>query len=311
MIYTVTLNPAIDKTVTVPDLSVGEVNRVVSVREDAGGKGINVSKCLKVLGTDSVAVTLLAGNGGQQLLELMNREKLAVLWEPAEGQTRTNLKIIDPVAGQNTDINEPGHRVTEEILQTLLDRLCEKVTAGDIAVLSGSLPKGAPANTYRVWTERLHTLGVRVLLDADGACMTEGLKACPDLIKPNETELSRLLERPLQTEEMLLAAGKDLIGAGIPRVVISMGGNGALFLLPEKSYRVKSLSVPVQSTVGAGDSMVAAMAYGLERNLPETEMICLAMAMGAASVMQSGSQAPAADLVDRLAEQAADGISQI
>ena len=133
--------------------------------------------------------------------------------------------------------------------------------------------------------------------------MAEGLKACPDLIKPNETELSRLLNKPLETEEMCLAAGKELQKAGISRVVISMGGDGALFLFPNQNYRAGSLSVPVQSTVGAGDSMVAAMAYGLEKNLPETEMIRLAMAMGAASVMQSGSQAPAADLVQSLAIQ--------
>ncbi len=303
MIYTVTLNPAIDKTVTVSNLSLGAVNRVETVREDAGGKGINVSKCLKALGTESVAVTCLAGDGGERLLRLLEQENLTVLWEQVAGQTRTNMKIIDPTANQNTDINEPGHTVTEEMLQSLLNRLCERVTAGDIAVLSGSLPKGAPADTYRVWTERLHSMGVRVLLDADGVCMAEGLKACPDLIKPNETELSRLLNKPLQTEEMLLAAGKELQDSGIPRVVISMGGDGALFLFPHHTYRAKSLSVPVQSTVGAGDSMVAAMAYGLEKNLPETEMIALAMAMGAASVMQSGSQAPSADLVHSLATQ--------
>lgn len=300
MIYTVTLNPAIDKTVTVPNLSLGAVNRVESVREDAGGKGINVSKCLKTLGADAVAVTLLAGNGGERLLHLMEQENLTVLWEQAEGQTRTNLKIIDPVRGQNTDINEPGHIATAEILNALLDRLCGKMTAGDIAVLSGSLPKGAPVDTYRAWTERLHSIGVRVLLDADGTCMAEGLKACPDLIKPNETELSRLLDRPLATEEALLTAGKELQQKGISRVVISMGGNGALFLLPGQTYRAKSISVPVQSTVGAGDSIVAAMAYGLAKNLPEEEMIRLAMAMGAASVMQSGSQAPAAALVKTL-----------
>ncbi len=303
MIYTVTLNPAIDKTVTVSNLSVGEVNRVQSVREDAGGKGINVSKCLQALGADSVAVTLLAGRGGEHLLHLMEQENLSVLWEQADGQTRTNLKIIDPVRGQNTDINEPGHTVTAEILDKLLDRLCEKMTTGDIAVLSGSLPKGAPVDTYRAWTERLHSMGVRVLLDADGACMAEGIKACPDLIKPNETELARLLDRPLATQDALLDAGKELQKKGISRVVISMGGDGALFLFPNQTYQANSLSVPVQSTVGAGDSMVAAMAYGLEKNLPDEEQIALAMAMGAASVMQSGSQAPSADLVQSLATQ--------
>ena len=246
---------------------------------------------------------MLAGNGGEHLLHLLEQENLTVLWEKAEGQTRTNLKIIDPVQNRNTDINEPGHQVTAEILQTLLDRLCEKVTPGDIVVLSGSLPKGAPVDTYRVWTERLHSMGACVLLDADGDCMAEGLQSAPDLIKPNETELSRLLSHPLKTETELLKAGGQLQAKGVARVVISMGGDGALFLLPNGAYRAKGLSVPVQSTVGAGDSMVAAMAYGLEKGLSDGEMIRLAMAMGAASVMQSGSQAPSADLVAVLASQ--------
>ena len=116
MIYTVTLNPAIDKTAEIPSFTTGAVNRITSLREDAGGKGINVSKCLKVLGVPSVAAMILAGEAGKHLEELVKAEGLSVLRVQAQGQTRTNLKIVDTRQGQNTDINEPGPAVTEETL---------------------------------------------------------------------------------------------------------------------------------------------------------------------------------------------------
>ena len=303
MIYTVTLNPAIDKTAYIPGFSAGGVNRVESLREDAGGKGINVSKCLKALGTQSVAAVILAGETGAYLKKMLRQEGLEILCVETTGQTRTNLKIVDKISGQNTDINEPGPSVDTSVLQALLDKICKNITPGDIVILSGSLPKGAPADTYRRWIETFHTLGAKVILDADGTAMAEGVKAAPDLVKPNETELARLLGRPLDTEEACFSAGKELLAMGISNVVISLGGDGGLFLWADAAYRAEGLQVPVQSTVGAGDSVVAAMAYGMEKNLPREEIIPLAMAMGAASVMQSGSQAPDMESVQTLSKQ--------
>jgi len=303
MIYTVTLNPAIDKTVSVPGFSVGSVNRVQSVWEDAGGKGINVSKCLKTLGTESVAAVILAGESGQYFEKRLQKENLEILSVQTTGQTRTNLKIVDRTSGQNTDINEPGPTVDAGVLQNLLNALCEKIVPGDVVILSGSLPKGAAPDTYRLWTDAFHSVGAKVILDADGEAMAEGVKAAPDLVKPNETELARLLGRPLKTEEEYIAAGKELLAMGIRNVVISLGSDGGLFLWNDEIYQAEGLQVPVQSTVGAGDSVVAAMAYGMEKNLPRQEQIALAMAMGAASVMQSGSQAPDLPTVQTLTKQ--------
>lgn len=303
MIYTVTLNPAIDKTAVIPSFTAGRVNRIETLREDAGGKGINVSKCLKALGEPSVAAMLLAGDAGKHLAELIRAEGLEILPVEAKGQTRTNLKIIAPDLGQNTDINEPGPQVDGAVMDVLWENLCARLCPGDVVILSGSLPKGVPVNTYRRWAEGLAVRDIRVFLDADGACMAEGIQGKPYLVKPNETELSRVLDKPMETEEQLLAGGKQLLSMGISNAVISLGGAGALFLWEDGIYRAKSLSVPVKSTVGAGDSVVAAMAYGLARNLPREDQIRLAMAMGAASVMQSGSQAPDAETVMALTKQ--------
>ncbi len=303
MIYTVTLNPAIDKTVLLPRLTPGQVNRVQSIRLDAGGKGINVSKCLKALGEPSVAVLLTAGQAGRQLTALPELEGISVLQVGTEGETRTNLKIIDPVRGQTTDINEPGPRVEEQTLAQLLEELLAQAKPGDIVVLSGSLPPGAPVQTYADWVAALSRKGMKVFLDADAEPMALGIGAGPYLIKPNETELSRVLGRELQTPEALVEAGKELQNRGIARVVISMGASGALFLAEEGVYQAQSLSVPVKSTVGAGDSMVAALAVAESRGMPMEEAIRLAMAMGAASVMQESSGAPEQSLVQQLTKQ--------
>ena len=303
MIYTVTLNPAIDKTVVIENLHPGGVNRILSSREDAGGKGINVSKCLKNLGQESVAAMILAGQTGKRLNAMLKEMKIHMLRIQTEGENRTNLKIVDPVREENTDINEAGPRIDMELLEELKKKLGHSVAKGDIVVLSGSLPKGTPAELYADWTRHFRKLGACVYVDADGEPMQKALAAVPYMIKPNNAELAALLGKEQLTREEMIAEGLRLRDTGIREVVISLGGDGALFISDDGVYHASALHVEVKSTVGAGDSVVAAMAYGQERKLSREEKIRLAMAMGAASVMQSGSQPPEAQLVWELAKQ--------
>ena len=303
MIYTVTLNPAIDKTVVIENLHPGGVNRILSSREDAGGKGINVSKCLKNLGQESVAAMILAGQTGKRLNAMLKEMKIHMLRIQTEGENRTNLKIIDPVREENTDINEAGPRIDMELLEELKKKLGHSVAKGDIVVLSGSLPKGTPAELYADWTRYFGKLGACVYVDADGEPLQKALAAVPYMIKPNNAELAALLGKEQLTREEMIAEGLRLRDTGIREVVISLGGDGALFISDDGVYHASALHVEVKSTVGAGDSVVAAMAYGQERKLSREEKIRLAVAMGAASVMQSGSQPPEAQLVWELAKQ--------
>lgn len=148
MIYTVTLNPALDKTVEIPSLTVDSVNRITAMRTDPGGKGINVSKVIRKLGRESTATGILGGNTGRAICAALEAMKIKTAFRFVEGETRTNLKVIDPVNHTNTDLNEPGITVSEEILNGLLAELLSKLRKGDIVVLSGSLPKGSPVNTY-------------------------------------------------------------------------------------------------------------------------------------------------------------------
>lgn len=300
MIYTVTLNPALDKTVEIPGMALDTVNRITEMRTDPGGKGINVSKVIAKLGGESCAVGILGGGSGKMLEKLLEGEPFATRFRFVEGQTRTNLKIIDREGHTNTDINEPGLTVTNADLDALLHDLLEELRPGDIVVLAGSLPKGAPQDTYRSWTAACKKAGARVFLDADGALLAEGIKAAPYLIKPNDDELSRLAGKKLETLEELTAEGRKLLERGIERVVISLGGRGALYLRKGSTIYAEGLRVPVGSTVGAGDSVVAALAYAEAQGLSEEEAVRLSTAAGAANVMCSGTQAAEREAVEAL-----------
>lgn len=300
MIYTVTLNPALDKTVEIPGMALDTVNRITEMRTDPGGKGINVSKVIAKLGGESCAVGILGGGSGKMLEKLLEGEPFATRFRFVEGQTRTNLKIIDREGHTNTDINEPGLTVTAAELDALLRELLAELRLGDIVVLAGSLPKGAPQDTYRSWTAACKKAGARVFLDADGALLAEGIKAAPYLIKPNDDELSRLAGKKLETLEELTAEGRKLLERGIERVVISLGGRGALYLRKGSTIYAEGLRVPVGSTVGAGDSVVAALAYAEAQGLSEEEAVRLSIAAGAANVMCSGTQAAEREAVEAL-----------
>lgn len=306
MIYTVTLNPALDKTVEIPNLTIDGVNRISSMRTDPGGKGINVSKVIQKLGGTSIATGILGGETGHSIESALKEAGLNSFFHYVEGETRTNLKIIDTVSHTNTDINEPGVTVSEEILSKLLSDLSDRIQEGDIVVLSGSIPKGAPENTYYVWTKACRKLGAKVILDADGELFREGIQAAPYLIKPNHHELSAFAGKELTTPTEIAQAARSLMKEWeIPKIVVSMGGKGALYLTKTETIYAEGLKVPVGSTVGAGDSVVAALALSEEKGMSLEETVRLSTAMGAANVMCSGTQAAEYEVISELISKVA------
>ncbi|HBA69807.1 MAG TPA: 1-phosphofructokinase [Lachnospiraceae bacterium] len=301
MIYTVTLNPALDKTVEIPSLTVDSVNRITTMRTDPGGKGINVSKVIQKLGGESTATGILGGNTGQAIRSALEAMKIRTDFRFVEGETRTNLKVIDPVNHTNTDLNEPGVTVSEEILNGLLKELLLKLHNGDIVILSGSLPKGSPKNTYGTWIRACKEAGAKVFLDADRELLLEGLQASPYLIKPNHHELSELMDKTLEAPDELEKAARNLMKKyNIEKVVVSMGSAGALYITAQETIYAEGLKVPVQSTVGAGDSVVAALAVSEESGRSLEDTIRLSTACGAANVMCSGTQAAEYSVIEEL-----------
>ena len=301
MIYTVTLNPALDKTVEIPSLTIDAVNRITTMRTDPGGKGINVSKVISKLGGKSIASGILGGDTVRAILSALKEMELETCFHFVNGETRTNMKVIDPVSRTNTDINEPGVTVSEEILSGLLKELLEIVREDDIVVISGSMPKGSPKETYFTWTKAFNAKGAKVLLDADGELLKAGLKASPYLIKPNNHELSAFVGRTLETPEELAVTAREIMKEyGIAKVVVSMGGDGALYVTKDESIYAEGLKVPVGSTVGAGDSVVAALAVAEESGMSLEETVRLSTATGAANVMCSGTQAAEFEVIKDL-----------
>lgn len=289
MIRTVTLNPAVDRTATIERFTVDAVNRVVDSRLDAGGKGVNVSKAIHTLGGKSVAYGFLGGAAGQFIREFLDSQGIEHRFVTIRGETRTNLKIVDPVLGTHTDVNEGGPSIGMEELARLEETLFSGAGSGDLFILSGSTGVGVDTSIYAFWIRRCRELGIRSLLDADGAALIAGASAKPTAMKPNIDELSRLVGRPLPDIPAALVAARSLLGGGTELVVVSLGSDGALFVDPRVSIRAHGIPIHALSTVGAGDSVVAALALGLERGDDLERLVRPAIAAGTAAAATAGS----------------------
>lgn len=303
MIVTVTMNPAIDKTLEIDTLERGGLVRVKKAERDVGGKGINVSKTIQKLGGESIAVGFIAGSTGDTVEKFLIERGIKTDFIRVEGETRTNIKVCER-SGELTELNEMGPVITEPQVKELFEKLKTYAKAETLFVLAGSVPKGVDTGIYRKITEMVHESGAEVLVDADGQLFTEAVEAGPDIIKPNRVELERYMHMDYRaSEQELIYAGERLMEKGIRKIAVSMGRSGAIFL--EKDYRVKcpGLAVKAHSTVGAGDAMVAALACAWEIKADQAQTVRICMAASAGAVTTVGTKAPDRELVEQLMEQ--------
>lgn len=282
MIVTVTPNAALDKTVVVPGFSVGQTNRGAIDRIEVGGKGINVARTLRELGCPVVATGFLAGDGGREIAALLGQQGIDTDFVVVPGETRVNLKIVDPLAGLETEINEPGCEIPADALVALAARLKALARRAALMVFAGSLPPGLPADTYARFIRLAREEGVPTVLDAAGAALKHGIAAGPDLVKPNRAEVEELLGIGLVDDDALASAVRRLLAMGARSLVISLGAKGALSASPAGAWRARSAALAARNTVGAGDAMVAALACALTRAVTPPEALRLAVAAGAA-----------------------------
>lgn len=302
MIITVTMNPAIDKTITIPAFVHGGLNRIQTMESDIGGKGINVSRTIKVLGGLSKAIGFAGGNGGERIRTSLKQIGIQTDFIPVNGETRCNTKIVE-ADGVVTELNEPGAEVTPMQIEALLRIVNAYVAEGALFVLSGSVPKGVPVDIYARITENVHMKGGKVLLDADGELFRKALDAKPDIIKPNRMELESLYGVQDASLEELRSMGEKFIEQGISKVAISLGSEGAIFLEKEKALYGKGLQVKANSTVGAGDAIVATLAYAWERKMTMEQYAPLAIAASAGAVTTVGTKPPTREVVNSLLEK--------
>lgn len=303
MIITVTINPAVDKTVEIEELKYGELNRFKNVISDAGGKGINVSKAIKALGGNSIASGFIGGSNGVFIETALNELNINCDFIHIQQNTRSNLKIVEN-NGRVTELNEPGSKILPNEIDNLIEKLESYANNSSLFVLSGSVPNSVDKNIYKVLIEKLKLKGAKILLDADGELFLNGLKAKPNIIKPNRYELENLYNlNHKASDNELIKIGSDILKNGIDLVAISLGKEGAIFIDKNNIIKCNALDVKSHSTVGAGDSMVAALAFGIDNNLDFENCIKLAVATSAGAVTTIGTKPPTLDLINQLQKQ--------
>lgn len=289
-ILTVTMNPALDKTVTIEQFIPAGLNRIKTVRTDPGGKGINVAKVLKQFGAPVSAWGVQAGHEGRMLMEMLEDAGIPARFLETEGKSRTNLKVVDESTRQTTELNEPGITLSKQLLNELVSGLDASMSDTSLLVLAGSLPPGTPTDLYGQLIRIARAHGVPTILDADGAALAAGLEALPYAVKPNLHELEALLGRMLTTDEQIIEAARSLQAKGISLVAISMGAEGSILVGEQEAYRARPFPIIPKSTVGAGDSMVAAMAYCLSHGMTLEETARWTTAAGSITASKAGTE---------------------
>ena len=285
MILTVTLNVAVDKAYVIEGpLQAGEVMRVKTCSNTAGGKGQNVSKVIGLCGEEVLATGFTGGFNGAYVEQLLTEKGIPNEFVHVKGETRSCINILDG-DGKSTEFLEPGAPVTAEEEAAFLRKFETLLPKCSVVTMSGSAPKGIPADIYGKLIAMGKKAGVKMILDTSGQYLIEGVKAKPFLIKPNHDEIAQLLGRPAETMEEMLESAKELHRSGIPYVVISLGADGAAVVCGEGVYTARPPKIQAVNTVGCGDSMVGAMAAALERGYGVEEMLRYAVAVSSANAM--------------------------
>ncbi len=298
MIYTMTLNPAIDFLTQVPELQVGTLNRATDEQYFAGGKGINVSRVIKRLGVENIALGFIGGFTGEFIKEQLAQEKIATNFTRVTGTSRINVKVH----GQSeTAINTSGPAVTAAELEQLLNQL-DQLKTKDIVVISGSTPKNVPKSYLLEMVQRIHATGAQFILDVEGLVLLDALPYQPLLLKPNQDELAELFGEHALTAAQIDEYGHQLVAKGAQHVIVSLGGAGAILYTSQGKYRADPVIGTVKNTVGAGDSVVAGFVATWQQSHDALTSFKYGVAAGTATAFHDdlATQAQISDLLSKI-----------
>ncbi|MGG1574052.1 1-phosphofructokinase [Fictibacillus sp. NRS-1165] len=285
MIYTVTLNPSIDYFVTVNQLVEGSINLAAEQNIVAGGKGINVSKVLKNLGVESIATGFIGGFTGDFIERSLHALNIATRFVRVEDNTRINVKLN---TGKETEINGISPGLKESDLCQLEENLLSQLNPSDYVVLAGSLPASLPDGFYGQLISRLRAKGAHVILDTKGTPLQKALRHQPFLIKPNHHELGELVGAAIETPEEAVIYGRKLIHEGAENVLVSMAGQGAVFISKTIAAYANVPAGTVKNSVGAGDSVVAGFLAHYTRSRKLLEAFKFGVTAGSTSAFSTG-----------------------
>lgn len=288
MIYTVTLNPSIDYIVEVDELKLGDLNRMKRDLKLPGGKGINVSRILNQLGADNTAIGFLGGFTGHYINDKLKQDQIATDFVFINDDTRINVKLKH---GDETEINGLGPAISSEEADQLVNKL-DVLTSADVLVLSGSVPPSLGGDFYDRLINVCKQKGAQFVIDTTGKALLEALPHRPLLVKPNHHELAELYNVTINSREEIVTYGRKLLEAGAQNVLISMAGEGALFITADEVYHANVPKGQVKNSVGAGDSMIGGFVGTMVLSGDRLEAFRTGVASGSATAFSD-------DLADR------------
>ena len=288
MIYTITLNPALDRTLWIQKVRDDVSNRILEEKSFAGGKSVDVSKVLKNLGVDNIALGFVGGFAGRELEGRLLNEGIETDFVRVSGETRTNIIIHETGTGKRLAFNARGPEIKPDELMQFIEQL-EKLPCGDVVAIGGSIPLGVSPEIYRKIISLVKKCQAKVVLDVDGEALRQGIKALPNVIKPNIHELSELAGRELKGLDDVVSAARSINQQGVEIVLVSMGAKGILLVSDGQQYLAVPPNVNVESTIGAGDSSVAGFVSGLVQGKDLKQCLIYAVAAGTATTLRQGT----------------------
>ena len=262
MILTVSLNPAVDRTCRLGVLYPGNVNRMDSAVNVAGGKAVNVTKVLRQFRMPVASVGFLGGAGGTLILDTLEQLGVECHFTKIAGETRMTINVLEE-NGRVTEFLEPGPMILSGELKQFIKQFTGCLDNCELVVLSGSLPQGVPTDIYASLIKLCHMSGCQVILDSSGEALRQGVLAGPDLVKPNKKELEILSGRHLDSREEIVRAARELLKFGVCSVVVSLGGEGLFWVDGERELFREAKKVKAVNTVGCGDTVVASLSMSL------------------------------------------------
>ncbi|MBQ8308552.1 MAG: hexose kinase [Clostridia bacterium] len=286
MILTVCMSPCTDVTIELDSLNVGMTNVVKSKTTSFGGKALNVAIGIARMGGTPHTTGLMYNENGYMFENALDKEGVPFTFVWNKGRVRENYKFIDN-RSMLTEVNDVGEEVTKEKTEEVLGMVRMLSAKSNVTVLSGGLPRGVDAGYYGKLVRAVAPNSLKIV-DASGARLFAAIQEGVDLVKPNIDELENTLGRRIESKEDMLAGCYELLDRGAKRVLLSLGKQGAVITDGTHNYYCKSMNVAVNSTVGAGDGMVAAAAMQLEQGAPLSEILRAGVAAGTATVMTTG-----------------------
>jgi 6-phosphofructokinase 2 len=289
-IITLTVNPALDKSAKVDGLIPEQKLSCHSIDIEAGGGGINISRVLSRLNVASQCIFTSGGDNGKQLESLVAKENIDANPISVASITRENLSVTDTQTNHQYRFGMPGGTITASEVEQITTQVFNLLQENDLLALSGSLPPGMPSDFYVQLTKMAKKKNVNVVLDTSGSALKEAINHEVCLVKPNQKELALLAGKEFLTNKEQEKFAKHLVAEkNIKYVVVSMGARGAFMATTDGIFYQRSPSIPVKSTVGAGDSMVAGLIYGMKEGMPAKEMLRYGVACGSATAMSEGT----------------------